>query len=92
MFGTGNSGINFDKYEDIPVEATGNDVPSHINSVRLCSYTTELEINDVTNNSMVPAEKKCTKFFMWKYLSDVFQLLEIAVKLKVKLRFSFGAF
>ncbi|KAI9558726.1 hypothetical protein GHT06_015515 [Daphnia sinensis] len=32
MFGTGNSGINFDKYEDIPVEATGNDVPSHINS------------------------------------------------------------
>ncbi len=34
MFGTGNSGINFDKYEDIPVEATGNDVPSHINTVR----------------------------------------------------------
>lgn len=33
MFGTGNSGINFDKYEDIPVEATGNDVPSHINTV-----------------------------------------------------------
>lgn len=33
MFGTGNSGINFDKYEDIPVEATGNDVPSHITSV-----------------------------------------------------------
>ena len=33
MFGTGNSGINFDKYEDIPVEATGNDVPSHIDSV-----------------------------------------------------------
>ena len=33
MFGTGNSGINFDKYEDIPVEATGNDVPEHIASV-----------------------------------------------------------
>ncbi|XP_046459321.1 ATP-dependent RNA helicase DDX3X-like isoform X2 [Daphnia pulex] len=32
MFGTGNSGINFDKYEDIPVEATGNDVPAHINT------------------------------------------------------------
>ena len=33
MFGTGNSGINFDKYEDIPVEATGNDVPANISSV-----------------------------------------------------------
>ena len=35
MFGTGNSGINFDKYEDIPVEATGNDVPAHISTVRI---------------------------------------------------------
>jgi len=30
LFETGNSGINFEKYEDIPVEATGNDVPKHI--------------------------------------------------------------
>ena len=29
------SGINFDKYEDIPVEATGDNVPSHINDVSL---------------------------------------------------------
>jgi len=28
--GHGPSGINFDRYEDIPVEATGNDVPSGI--------------------------------------------------------------
>ncbi len=29
LFGTGHgpSGINFDRYEDIPVEATGRDVP-----------------------------------------------------------------
>ena len=33
LFGSGNTGINFNKYEDIPVEATGNDVPSHISSV-----------------------------------------------------------
>lgn len=32
MFGTGNTGINFNKYEDIPVEATGHSVPAHINS------------------------------------------------------------
>ena len=31
--GHGPSGINFDRYEDIPVEATGNDVPSGIDDV-----------------------------------------------------------
>lgn len=30
LFGTANTGINFNKYEDIPVEATGKDVPEHI--------------------------------------------------------------
>ncbi|XP_037818969.1 ATP-dependent RNA helicase bel [Lucilia sericata] len=32
LFGTGNTGINFDKYEDIPVEATGQNVPPNITS------------------------------------------------------------
>ena len=45
-------GINFDKYEDIPVEATGEDVPDHIddfkagdlgeiidNNLDLCKYS-----------------------------------------------------
>ncbi|XP_067944201.1 ATP-dependent RNA helicase DDX3X-like isoform X2 [Watersipora subatra] len=32
LFGTSNTGINFKNYEDIPVEATGNDVPSCITS------------------------------------------------------------
>uniref|UniRef100_A0A1B6FKZ8 RNA helicase n=1 Tax=Cuerna arida TaxID=1464854 RepID=A0A1B6FKZ8_9HEMI len=32
LFGTGNTGINFNKYEDIPVDATGEDVPNHIDS------------------------------------------------------------
>jgi hypothetical protein len=32
VFGTVNTGINFDKYEDIRVEATGKDVPEHISS------------------------------------------------------------
>lgn len=30
--GTANTGINFSKYEDIPVEATGQQVPDHITS------------------------------------------------------------
>lgn len=34
LFGAGNTGINFSKYEDIPVEATGDEVPPHITTVR----------------------------------------------------------
>lgn len=33
LFGTGNTGINFDKYEDIPVEATGDSCPKHVQTV-----------------------------------------------------------
>ena len=33
LFGNRSTGINFDKYEDIPVEATGNDCPKHIETV-----------------------------------------------------------
>ena len=36
LFGSGNTGINFNKYEDIPVEATGDNVPDHIVSVSEC--------------------------------------------------------
>lgn len=32
LFTSVKSGINFDKYEDIPVEATGNNAPKHIES------------------------------------------------------------
>ncbi|CAG5136037.1 unnamed protein product [Candidula unifasciata] len=37
LFGTGNSGINFDKYEDIPVEASGDNCPKNIESFEDCS-------------------------------------------------------
>ena len=33
LFSGGNTGINFEKYDDIPVEATGNNCPPHIESV-----------------------------------------------------------
>lgn len=32
LFGSSTTGINFDKYEDIPVEATGDDVPPHVDN------------------------------------------------------------
>lgn len=52
LFDTHNSGINFDKYDDIPVEATGENVPENItefeqanlgeiiaNNIKLAKYT-----------------------------------------------------
>ncbi|OUC45166.1 hypothetical protein D917_08612, partial [Trichinella nativa] len=51
LFGSGNTGINFDKYEEIAVEATGHNVPACIqkfselnlhpwimDNIRLCHY------------------------------------------------------
>jgi len=45
LFGAGGhepSGINFDRYEDIPVEATGSDVPSPIEDFRNLQGMTEI--------------------------------------------------
>ena len=35
LFSKHNTGINFDKYEDIPVEATGHEVPQNIELVSI---------------------------------------------------------
>lgn len=35
LFSGSNTGINFEKYDDIPVEATGSNCPSHIESVSI---------------------------------------------------------
>lgn len=35
LYGISNTGINFEKYEDIPVEATGDDCPTHISTVSI---------------------------------------------------------
>lgn len=37
LFSGSNTGINFEKYDDIPVEATGTNCPPHIESVSLSS-------------------------------------------------------
>ena len=46
LFGTGNTGINFSKYEDIPVEATGDNIPPHITSVSIRELTTRIFQSD----------------------------------------------
>jgi len=47
LFGTGHgpSGINFDRYEDIPVEATGTDVPKGIDSFEEVQLTPIIQAN-----------------------------------------------
>lgn len=49
LFGTGNTGINFNKYEDIPVEATGDDVPPHITSFE------EVQMTEIIANNIALA-------------------------------------
>ncbi|XP_055607246.1 ATP-dependent RNA helicase bel [Uranotaenia lowii] len=46
LFKHGNTGINFSKYEDIPVEATGNDVPPNINSFD------DIELTEIIDNNI----------------------------------------
>lgn len=45
LFSTGNTGINFDKYEDIPVEATGNDVPENISTFDDLTFSEIIQTN-----------------------------------------------
>lgn len=45
LFGIANTGINFNKYEDIPVEATGQQVPPHITSFEEVKLTELIRSN-----------------------------------------------
>ena len=38
LFGDVNTGINFDRYEDIPVEATGEGCPKNIANFEECDF------------------------------------------------------
>lgn len=46
LFGIANTGINFNKYEDIPVEATGQSVPPHITSFE------EVKLTELIRNNI----------------------------------------
>jgi len=52
LFGNNSTGINFKNYEDIPVEATGEDIPSHINTVSLIYLTLRITsfVSNFNNN------------------------------------------
>lgn len=62
------SGINFDKYDDIPVEATGDEVPKAINSF------TEMKLTEIIQNNIAltrytkptPVQKYALPFIMAK--------------------------
>ncbi|XP_050539575.1 putative ATP-dependent RNA helicase Pl10 isoform X3 [Daktulosphaira vitifoliae] len=45
LFGNRSTGINFNKYEDIPVEATGEDVPPHIDTFDDIKLTEIIRMN-----------------------------------------------
>ncbi|KAL1512625.1 hypothetical protein ABEB36_002188 [Hypothenemus hampei] len=49
LFGSGNTGINFSKYEDIPVEATGDKVPRHITSFE------EVQLTEIIRGNIAAA-------------------------------------
>ncbi|XP_067121853.1 ATP-dependent RNA helicase DDX3X-like [Centruroides vittatus] len=45
LFSQGHTGINFEKYEDIPVEASGEECPNHINTFDECPLTEIIRMN-----------------------------------------------
>ncbi|XP_067013914.1 ATP-dependent RNA helicase DDX3X isoform X2 [Anabrus simplex] len=49
LFGSGNTGINFNKYEDIPVEATGENVPPHISTFE------DVQMTEIISNNIALA-------------------------------------
>lgn len=54
LFGTGHTGINFEKYEDIPVEATGDNVPSNIENFDDINFTEIIKLNISLANYTTP--------------------------------------
>lgn len=68
LFQSGNSGINFDKYDDIPVEATGNDVPEPI------SGFVDVKLTEIIKNNIAltkydrptPVQKYAIPFILAK--------------------------
>jgi len=54
LFSGSNTGINFGKYEDIPVEATGENVPDHINTFEEGKLGEIIDLNLANCNYTIP--------------------------------------
>ncbi len=45
LFGSANTGINFEKYDDIPVEATGESCPKNVTCFADCNFSEIIQNN-----------------------------------------------
>ena len=62
LFAGASTGINFDKYEDIPVEATGNNAPNPVHEVNNSLAATGSDMIDVAKficNELSPSLLVC---------------------------------
>ncbi|CAL1271103.1 unnamed protein product [Larinioides sclopetarius] len=68
LFSQGHTGINFEKYEDIPVEASGEDCPPHINSFSELPLTEIIRMNiELTRyTSPTPVQKYAMPIILHK--------------------------
>lgn len=68
LFGGANTGINFDRYEDIPVEASGEDPPKHIEKFSDCQLSEIIQLNvELTHYSKpTPVQKHALPIILAK--------------------------
>ena len=59
LFATMETGINFDKYDEISVEMTGRDPPHHINTFDECGFSemTQKNVSMCKYNRPTPVQK-----------------------------------
>ena len=59
IFRTINAGINFDRYDEIPVEVTGRDPPKNVNSFEECEFfpTTIENVKKCNYQKPTPVQK-----------------------------------
>lgn len=68
LFGGNNTGINFDKYEDIPVEATGETCPTNVIGFEECQLTEIIKnnINLAKYDKPTPVQKHAIPIILGK--------------------------
>ena len=66
LFATMAAGINFSKYDEIPVEVTGRDPPGHISAFSECNFfeTTQKNIEKCNYTHPTPVQKYAIPIIM----------------------------